>query len=886
MIYYSENLHVYERDDLKTDIEAIWIDITVMSQKLLLGCIYRPPDDYTFYDKFYNILENTVKNRKNVVILGDFNSDLIAKGYEGRRLLRILGSHDLHNVIKEPTRVTETTSTLLDLLITTDTSKITASGTFDPGLSDHCLIYGIIKLTRSRTSPKYINAKNYKRVNVDRLKHDFSTAPWSAIEAFEDVDDVAWAWETLYKDIISEHIPQRRVKTRSDNLPWMNSHIRKIMNKRYKVLKRAKQTRSAEHWAEYKKLRNQVTKLLRESEANYWRQEFKNTKCSKDFWKLVSTITHKKKPSTIGPLKDDQGTIITDDQAKAEAMNDYFVAIGPDLASKVHPAEEFKNTEHLYRVTPTLSQILADKAILLRRIKNINPNKASGPDTVAPRELHLIGEAATEGLFTVCKHSLQSSKVPTQWKTSRMLTTHKKGNQSVRGNYRPLQMLSLPSKLLEGLVCEGLDNFTTDTGHLNDNQWGFRQGRSSEDLLIHLTETWKTALDNRQVVGVVFIDFQKAFDTVSHETLRYKLQAMGFNGNLLDWLTSYLKDRKQFASVNGYCSQTKMVSYGVPQGSLLGPRLFTYYVNDLSDSVTEGNLALYADDTTLYVIGNNVDEVIDGLNRALSEIYNWCRNNKLTMHAGKTEAMIISSRTFCGPLKPIKLGDKIVNFVSETRCLGVTIDSKLSWNNHSEHLCKSFGKKVKQIRRFKYLPTSTLETIYFTSIVPTVTYCNLVWGTSSSSLMNELEHAHARAAKIIHRLPWKTPDQDVLTATGWEPLRNFYTKNVLKLMYKVQYNLTSDKIIGLFSPKTSSRAYNLRNTSSFISPRFNLDIGRTTLRYRGPLAWNLLPSSLKQAPSLNSFKQALKRTANTVNNIQFEKGACLIANKKADFIYY
>ena len=256
------------------------------------------------------------------------------------------------------------------------------------------------------------------------------------------------------------------------------------------------------------------------------------------------------------------------------------------------------------------------------------------------------------------------------------------------------------------------------------------------------------------------------------------------------------------------------------------------------------------------------------------------------MHAGKTEAMIISSRTFCGPLKPIKLGDKIVNFVSETRCLGVTIDSKLSWNNHSEHLCKSFGKKVKQIRRFKYLPTSTLETIYFTSIVPTATYCNLVWGTSSSSLMNELEHAHARAAKIIHRLPWKTPDQDVLTATGWEPLRNFYTKNVLKLMYKVQYNLTSDKIIGLFSPKTSSRAYNLRNTSSFISPRFNLDIGRTTLRYRGPLAWNLLPSSLKQAPSLNSFKQALKRTANTVNNIQFEKGACLIANKKADFIYY
>ena len=189
-----------------------------------------------------------------------------------------------------------------------------------------------------------------------------------------------------------------------------------------------------------------------------------------------------------------------------------------------------------------------------------------------------------------------------------------------------------------------------------------------------------------------------------------------------------------------------------------------------------------------------------------------------------------------------------MNFVSETRCLGVTIDSKLSWSNHSEHLCKSFGKKVKQIRRFKYLPTSTLETIYFTSIVPTVTYCNLVWGTSSSSLMNELEHAHARAAKIIHRLPWKTPDQDVLTATGWEPLRNFYTKNVLKLMYKVQYNLTSDKIIGLFSPKTSSRAYNLRNTSSFISPRFNFGYRENHPKIQGPIGMEPTTILVKTGP--------------------------------------
>ena len=145
----------------------------------------------------------------------------------------------------------------------------------------------------------------------------------------------------------------------------------------------------------------------------------------------------------------------------------------------------------------------------------------------------------------------------------------------------------------------------------------------------------------------MFIDFQKAFDTVSHSILRYKLEAMGMAGDLLDWMISYLTNRKQFSVVNGCISQTKTVSCGVPQGSLLGPRLFSYYINDLPSVINEGELIMYADDTTLFVVGNNVDMVIDSLNKALSSINIWCRNNKLTIHPGKSEAMIISHKAFC-----------------------------------------------------------------------------------------------------------------------------------------------------------------------------------------------------------------------------------------------
>lgn len=128
------------------------------------------------------------------------------------------------------------------------------------------------------------------------------------------------------------------------------------------------------------------------------------------------------------------------------------------------------------------------------------------------------------------------------------------------------------------------------------------------------------------------------------------------------------------------------VTCGVPQESLLVPRLFTYYINDFSDLITKGNLELFADDTTLYIIGYNVDEVVDGLNWALSQILLWCRNSKLAIHAGESESMIISHRAFCGSLWPIKLGDKILKVVPEARCLGVIIDSQLSWSKHTASL--------------------------------------------------------------------------------------------------------------------------------------------------------------------------------------------------------
>ena len=173
--------------------------------------------------------------------MGDFNADLLSESYselnsEGKRFSKILASFDLHNVIAQPTRITSSSNTLIDLVITSNTSKIVNSGVYDPGMSDHCLVFAVVKFKRDKVPPKIIITRNYKQVDTKALQQDMENAPWSVINIFDDIDDAAYAFNTLYNNIIKAHIPERKVKVWSNSLPWITSNIRKLMNKRYKLL--------------------------------------------------------------------------------------------------------------------------------------------------------------------------------------------------------------------------------------------------------------------------------------------------------------------------------------------------------------------------------------------------------------------------------------------------------------------------------------------------------------------------------------------------------------------------------------------------------------------------------------------------------------------------
>ena len=216
-------------------------------------------------------------------------------------------------------------------------------------------------------------------------------------------------------------------------------------------------------------------------------------------------------------------------------LNDFFVSIGQELSEKFTQETEDKDS-YVYIVAPTMDMLVLNEARLRTKLKKINPKEASGPDNVTSKELSLLQDSLLNGLEIVFRSTLNQSTYPSTWKNARVKSAPKKGSKAGRTNYRSLLLLSQPSKLLEDQVCESIDEYIASNEPKNVNQWGISEGRSTEGLLLRLTEKWKQPMDQGLIVGIVFIDFKKAFDTVSHDLLPQKLLAVGISGDFLQWI--------------------------------------------------------------------------------------------------------------------------------------------------------------------------------------------------------------------------------------------------------------------------------------------------------------------------------------------------------------
>ena len=492
------------------------------------------------------------------------------------------------------------------------------------------------------------------------------------------------------------------------------------------------------------------------------------------------------------------------------------------------------------------------------KIRYLKVNKAKGPDGITPKLLRLAEPAVVPSLTKLYSLSAKEGEVFSLWKKAHLCPVFKKDDPTDRSNYRPISLLSVPSKILESCVSETILQHVVDNGLLTERQWAYRKDYSTQLLLTHLTECWRQSIDANLVVATTFVDFRKAFDCVPHLALLHKLKhKFRIEGNLLSWLTDYLYHRTQVTVINGTRSDELYVSCGIPQGSVLGPCLFSLYTNDMPDSVTSGALYLYADDTTIYCIGSTVDEACSRLNNALDELNKWYVANSLTPHPAKCEAMLFYRGSFIGPYPLITIGKEEISWVCHARLLGITIDHKLTWAKHLTDLKNSFVTKLNLLKRCSFLRRKSLLDLYFKVILPSVSYGITIWGNCNNlDHIKSLQALHCRAARLIYNLPWDMPSKTVMEVTNWDSIYDMYKINLVKLFY----NIVSGKTPPLISDLVMWREaqYNLRGHKKVTVPRFSTKFMKHSIRFRGAVLWNFVSDYLKDSRNFKQFIRKVK----------------------------
>ena len=392
---------------------------------------------------------------------------------------------------------------------------------------------------------------------------------------------------------------------------------------------------------------------------------------------------------------------------------------------------------------------------ILLLINTMKASKASGPNGFSTSLIIQFSGALIDPLVSIINMSLSEGIFPNLLKEAHVCPTYKKGEVTKYENYRPISLLSNISKLFERVMYNRLEEFLKSSEVFYKYQFGFRKHYSTNHALISIVEKIRDALDKNMYTCGVFIDLEKAFDTVNHQILLSKLYHYGIRGIANKWLSSYLSGRSQSVKLNGITSSKMNVSCGVPQGSILGPLLFLVYVNDMNLAFKSSVIHHFADDTNLLYSDKSLKKIKTSVEKDLANLYDWLCANRLSLNPGKTEFIIFRpSRKKIDLRITLKLHHTKLFESSNIKYLGLILDNMLNWKPHISELSKKLGRVVGLLYKVRKLCSpSPVRSLYFSIFNSHLSYGLVVWGNASSKDIDKIKSLQRRAIRAVRTIP-------------------------------------------------------------------------------------------------------------------------------------
>jgi hypothetical protein len=846
---WSRDRKTWESEDTRNnEIKVVEIRPTP-TQRIAIITAYRSQTNPC--PEFLKNLEIAITNciANNVaefIIMGDFNypdlkwnKDLdkhISKN--SKELLKFLEHHDLTQFNFHPSRKDE--KNILDLFITNipQERRDVHKGKFLYS-SDHHLFDTTFALEIKRIIPRSREVLNYKRADFNAIKEEIRTNP----EIMAPGVDVESTWsqiKTCITSATSKNVPTIKIKNKYSPA-WIDNEVIHYSHKKKCAFQKWKRTKKKEDEVKYKKLRNGIKNLINRKYTDY----INNTAISltenpKRFWTLLKDRTKSKSGPT---MLTSNGQEETNPQRMCQVFNTYF--------SSVFNNQDYLEPPVTVTNNPELADITFTKTEVEKELKNLNANKAQGPDGLSTRVLKECATILSEQVNVLFNQSMSTSTLPVEWKTANVVPIHKKGSKTEPSNYRPVSLLPIISKVMERCVLNKIIDIISP--RITNLQHGFMKGKSTTTQIISVINNIQNIFDNKKPTDVIYFDLSKAFDSVPHKLLILKLKTFGINGSLLGWIEDYLKDRKQRVTMDGEHSNWLPVTSGVPQGSILGPVLFILYINDLPEILSPDTLcAIFADDTKVYrQIKDNRDQ--QELQEDINKIAVWGSTWGLTFNAKKTVHITIASRQTL--ITNYKMEGNNIEKCTSTNDLGIEVSDNLKWTGHIDKIVKKASQRLGLIiRTLGYdAPLQAKKTAYVSLVRSILETGSQIWSPTDKENILSLEKIQRKATNYILNNPYITQPgyknyHERLLEIGLLPLT--YRREIADISFLCKHlysqTLALHEHMEEVIRATGARTRLQTQPCTYKVPRRNSIQGNQLYSTRVARLWNTLPDTLRE----------------------------------------
>lgn len=597
-------------------IESCVVKIKYDRDIYFITGIYRPHSDSieNFTLKLTNLLENPILRTNNIIMIGDFNINLLLNScHHCEHFVNELHSLNFIPLITKPTRFHNPSTvnepiqpSLLDH-IWLNVFNCNSSGIILTDMSDHLAVFVHISILHLLPEKIKLEFRCHGPLYIEKFRNVLMGSDWSGL--IGSVDERTNKFSCTINEQYCNTFPVKIKYLSKKRLekPWLSNGIMNSIRRKSSLLKNLKLGLVA--LETYKNYCNKLKSIIRNAKKHYFSRAFSNFDNNiKQSWKIINNLICKQKKSSYIEKVIVGDAEITDETEIATHFNEYFSNIASSLDDAIpqctsQPADSVKfNHSNSFYCSPTNSKEILDIILKLKRSR-------SDINVMPVYILQKVADLVSAPISSLVNYSFANGLFPSSLKVASILPIFKNGDRSVIANYRPISILPTLSKIFEKCMVRRLNGYVDKFSIISVNQFGFRKKSSTIHALEAFTDLIFNSFDSKLFNISLFIDLRKAFDTVNHKILLQKLERYGIRGPTLEWIESYVKDRRQLVRIGESSSQENVVNIGVPQGSSLSPLLFLLYINDLENVTKLFNVILFADDTTLSASDSNFSQL-------------------------------------------------------------------------------------------------------------------------------------------------------------------------------------------------------------------------------------------------------------------------------------